>query len=122
MNVDDRLGFAALGSDAFAFRRVEEETDYHRWRLAFTAGPSRTFSAGQMIGAFALVTCPGQRREETKTLAESLRETGWLLREPGALALRVGPRLVYAVFGPRHQRFQVAGRFVELAPQRAGWV
>ncbi len=119
VNVDDRLGFVAPGSDGFAFRRVEEETDYHRWRLAFVGG-SGAFSAGQGIGAFALVTCPGQRREETKALAGALG--GWLLREPGALALRVGPRIAYAVFGPRHHRFQAEGRFVELAPQRAGWV
>ena len=122
MNVDKGLGFAALGADVFAFRRVEEETDYHRWRLAFNTGLSQAFSSGNTIGVFAVVTCPGQQKEETEALAGALREVGWLLREPSALALKVGAHLVYAVFGPRHQRFQMEGQFVELAPQHAGWL
>jgi hypothetical protein len=122
VNVDDRLGFAALGSDTIVFQRVEEETDYSRWRLAFARGPSQAFPAGEKIESFALVTCPGQRAAETKALAGTLRETGWLLCETGALALRVGAYLVYAVFDPRHRRFPLEGRHVELPPQSAGFL
>jgi hypothetical protein len=122
VNVDDRLGFAALGSDTIVFQRVEEETDYGRWRLAFARGPSQAFPAGEKIESFALVTCPGEDREETAALSERLRETGWLLCETGALALRVGAYLVYAVFDPRHRRFPLEGRHVELPPQSAGFL
>ena len=121
VNVDDRMGFASLGAGAFTSRRIQEETDYDRWRLAFSSGSTGARSAGQRIGAFALVTCPGQSATDTAALANALQERGWLLDAPGALVLQVGGHIVHAVFSPCHQQLAAGDRTLELAPQSVGY-
>jgi hypothetical protein len=122
VNVDDRLGLVALGADAITFQHFQEETDYDRWRIAFTGNATGTFSAGQRSGSFAVVTCPGQRRDETAALAGSLQERGWLLDTPGALAVQVGADFVYAVFSCTHHRIERNDHVLELAPQSVGYM
>ena len=127
-NVDDCLGYATLGADHWALTLGRD-----RWRtwelgldaLAGAAGSvpaPRALTAGTTVDRLALVTAPGATAAQTATLAADLHAAGWVIADVGALAVRVGTFLVFAVFGPAHQRLSLAGRWVELAPHSVGWL
>lgn len=111
VNVDDRLGFVAVGTDRLHVLRSPGTpavwrgagTIYGSCRLEFLqptgAGSQPAMNReGQRIGVFALITCPNQTRSETSALAEAMRGAGWLSQGDGVLSLRVGTRVVYANF------------------------
>ena len=104
VNVDDRLGFVALGAEGF---RLQLANDYMRspfgeqYRLSlltFVPSMPTECQPGHRISAFALVTCPNQQSSETRALAATLAAAGWERDQADQLALVVGDRSVHADF------------------------
>ena len=78
-------------------------------------------SISQRIGAFALIALPNATVAETKTLADDVARTGWVAREAGFLAVKIGSRLVFANFSDANRRLGAA--LTNAIPaRRCGWI
>jgi len=124
VNVDDRLGWAAVGAARCVVRAVPGNptifrTDvpvYDTTRIDFIpddlpASGAIALRAGERRCRFAMIVRPDQRADETRALAEEMSAGGWLSEAPGVLAFRAGDRVLFASFtaGAAH----VAGARVE---------
>lgn len=123
LNVDNRMGYVALGLHSFRLERFEPPNQYRTCRLAFvhTSHPreenaSLHFTPGERISTFALVSCPNLTKEETALLAESITRAGWLANERGVLAIQVGAHIVHANFASHPQRLVLHGSAPDLPP------
>jgi hypothetical protein len=121
VNVDDRMGYIALGQDAIQL--VTSTKFYHTWEFAFVPGAAApgTFKAGERISAFALVSCPNQTTRETAAFADRLRQIGWKVNRGGVLAIAVDKYLVHANFSAEMSSVTDGNRTVRLPPMTAGW-
>jgi hypothetical protein len=134
INIDGRMGFAALGTSGMSLTRREgkpciwrgEDTMYHTCRLQFVPAMDcelpATFSAGQRVSVFALVSCPNQDAAATEALAAELAQAGWVCDMEGILAFVVGDQLMYFNVTEAMRRVAAAGERIELQPQSAGWM
>jgi len=124
INVDDRMGYAAMGLEKFG---LETSTDrYHTWRLAFVHPASgavpQHFEPGQSISSFGLVSCPHQASGETEGMAEDMSRRGWHIKTAGVLALVIKPFLVYASFEERPEHCPLSDGRVHFRGRTAGWL
>jgi len=137
LNVDDRLGYVVVTSQAFRLFRAPgrpciwrgDGTMYHTCRLEYVPFENEpgepvasSYEGGQRIGRFGVVTCPGQTKEATASLAHRINRTGWQTSEDGVLALRLDRYLVYANFSPETKAITDGERTVPLTPETAGWL
>lgn len=126
LNVDDRMGYTALGLQTFSLVRATDPHHYHTWRLAFhhpfSLTNPRHFQAGQAISSFALVSSPNQVRGETKELADDISGRGWQVNRDGVTALTVGPYVVYANFSERRVDCPMGEKCTQLGPRSCGWI
>jgi len=123
VNVDDRLGYVAVGADGFTLAKSTEL--YHTWRLGFRSsagtGEPRTFAPDERISAFALVSCPNWEKSQTAELAADMAGAGWEADDGRVLALVVKPYLVYANFATEGLASLTGKAPLQVEPQAAGW-
>ncbi len=137
LNIDDRMGYAVLGSNRFRLFAVPGRpciwrgngTMYRTCRLEFLgAAPAAakntaiSFDAGKRISRFALVTCPNQKKEETAALAHGIDTAGWHTAEDGVLALKLEKCLVYSNFSSETKSVFDGKKTMSLAPKTSGWL
>jgi len=136
VNVDDRLGYVALGRDSFRMLRVEPalrkgRAHYGTVEITFNhlpVGPrgkdkAGHFRATQRISQYALITCPHQSKEQTALLAEALNRRGWpAVENDGLMAFEVGPYVVCVNFSAVEKKFTVRGRDIVAEPLVANWL
>ena len=137
INIDDRLGYAVLGSDRFRLFAVPGRdciwrgtgTMYHTCRLEFEGmNPAAakaipvSFDAGQQISRFAMITCPNQEKEETATLAHGIDTAGWHIADEGVLALMLDKYLVYSNLSSETKSLFDGKETMSLAPKTSGWL
>jgi hypothetical protein len=137
VNVDDRLGYAVLGSDRFRLFAVPgrpciwrgDGTMYHTCRMEFAPlAPAAektvpaAFDEGDVINRFGMVSCPNQAREETAALARRIGRAGWHVAEDGVLALMLDPYVVYLNCSSQTKSLPDNGQTHVLAPKTSGWV
>jgi hypothetical protein len=137
VNIDDRMGYAALGTEHFHLFAVSgrpciwrgDGTMYHTCRLAFvhlTRAASKAFPAsfelGEQISRFALVTCPAQTKEATAEFARRMDRHGWQTAEDGVLALMLDRYSVYANFSSGTRSIFDDLKTISVAPETSGWV
>lgn len=124
LNVDDRMGYAAVGAGAFTLTKSEKA--YHTWRLAFpqptSTGAAQVYEPGRRINSFALISCPNQDQAGTESLAGELARDGWAVSEPCLLAVVIAPYLVYANFSTQSLPAPAGTPTEQIAPHAAGWV
>lgn len=127
INVDNRLGYAVLGSSQFRVYRVpgrpciyrKDGTMYDTCRLEFvTPRPG----GEPWTDRFAMLTCPNQTKAKTAALAQQISQTGWQTERQGVLAIALNDLLVYANFSPRGESLVDGGSTVTLPAQTSGWV
>lgn len=137
INIDNRLGYAVLGSNRFRLFAVPGRdciwrgsgTMYHTCRLEFEGmNPAAakaipvSFDAGQRISRFAMVTCPNQKKEETATLAHGIDRADWHTAEGGVLAMMLDKYLVYSNFLSEPKSMLVGQDTIPLLSKTSGWV
>ena len=127
INVDDRLGYAVLGSSQFRLYRIPGQpciyrksgTMYDTCRLEFV-NPQP--DDGPWADSFAVVTCPNQTRTETAALAERIRQSGWHADREGFLTIALENFLVYANFSPQNQSIADGDHQIPIPAKTSGWV
>ncbi len=137
INIDDRLGYAVLGSNQFRLFAVPGRpciwrgngTMYHTCRLEFVGvAPATTkttavsFEAGDRISRFAMVTCPNQEKDETAALARSIDAAGWQIAEDGLAAMMLDKYLIYSNFSSDTKSLLDGKKIMSLPPKTAGWL
>jgi len=137
INIDDRSGYAVLGSDRFRLFAVSgrpcifrgDGTMYNTCRLEFvhvtpSAGDpvSTSFVASESINRFAMVSCPNQTKQETAALADRLGRAGWQTEKDGVLALKLDRYLVYSNLSSETESVFDGKQTTSLAPKTSGWV
>ena len=131
INVDDRMGYVALGCCRFRLSRHEgrpciwrgSDTMYDTCRLSFTPElPDGAFEPGERISAFAMVSCPNQTTDQTRALATRVQRDEWLLNEERAFALSAAPYIICANFGAEPKAAKCGGHAFELSPLSCGWL
>lgn len=138
VNVDNVIGYIALGSSAAQLSRragqpgiwrKPDETMYDTVRLSFAtatatkerpAGP-RAYAGGERISVFSLISCPNQRKEQTAALAGRVLKEGWLADRDGLLAVRIDDYLVYANFSAERRPVSPDFPANAAAPRSCGW-
>jgi hypothetical protein len=127
LNVDDRLGYIALGAAGFTLRLADDYLrspfgkQYRLGLLGFMPQMNEHPRRGERISVFALATCPHQPSDATRALAEHGSAMAWAQQEDGLLALRIGERVVYADFGVRAQEVTESETDVAAVPGACGW-
>ena len=138
VNVDNIMGYISMGSSATRLSRrtgqpgiwrKPDETMYDTCRLSFATVPANSnpapgplpYAAGERISAFALISCPNQKREDTAALANGIRKAGWQADRDGVLAIRVGHYLVYANFSADRRFISPNEPATEAPPASCGW-
>ncbi|MBT7162145.1 MAG: hypothetical protein HN904_05165 [Victivallales bacterium] len=101
LNLDDRMGYVALGSESFTLTRSTER--YHTWRLGFAHAGSgedpQRYTPGQTISRFVLVSCPNQKVRETERMAADMAGCGYSIGPDETLTLTLSPYVVHASLG-----------------------
>ena len=117
LNIDNRMGYAVLGSRAFTMTNSLEY--YHTWSLSFVSDEAADWPlqvpSGERVNCFAMVSCPGQRADDTATTAAALLKNGWRVREDGVLAIHVTPYLVFVNFTATPHAIEMDNRAMQLA-------
>ena len=137
LNIDDRQGYITLGGTSLRLTKVAGQpgiwrrtgTMYDTCRLEYVQLPRDLkpnsdpvrFDAGQRIGVYALVALPNAKADETKSLADEINKTGWIIDSAGCLALKIRTYLVYANFSSSSQRIAAAGA-KDLPAKTCGWM
>ena len=137
VNIDDRLGYAVLGTNRFRLFAVPgrpciwrgDGTMYHTCRVEFVhvapAAAGETvpvsFDAGELINRFAVVSCPDQTKEKTAALSRRIGRAGWQVAKDGVLALTLDRYLVYSNFSRQAESVLDGKKTVSLAPKTSGW-
>ncbi|HCU35286.1 MAG TPA: hypothetical protein DGT21_07420 [Armatimonadetes bacterium] len=133
LNVDDRMGYVARGSDMLRlyhvpgvpaiFRRRNTMYDTTRFEFMHVTDCSDThYHAGECMSSFALLFLPNTTAEETVALSEGIGLSDCTVECAHCLALRFGERLVYANFGDEAHRHGADGRSFVLDARACGWV
>lgn len=133
LNVDDRMGYVARGSDMLRLYHVpgvpaifrRRNTMYDTTRFEFMHGTDCSdthYHAGECMSSFALLFLPNTTAEETVALSEGIGLSGCTVECAHCLALRFGERLVYANFGDEAHRHGADGRSFVLDARACGWV
>jgi len=132
-NIDNRMGCIAAGADRFLLTKHKgrpciwrgDGTMYDICRISFLpdfCGPGElSFSTGEQISSFAMVSCPNQTSQETAALASELKETGISIRPDGLFVIELPQFTVWANLSEEPRPLQAGKGSLELPPFTSGW-
>ena len=124
LNIDNRMGYAVLGSKSFSMHRSLEY--YHTWSLNFESsvspGQALRVHSGEEINCLAMVSCPWQQADDTALAAAELSKEEWRIHKDRVLAIHVNPYLVYANFTDKPDGMKVDNKTMRLASWSCGYI